>query len=74
MGKEDGGLARQSVDCRSGIDWGEASVMACKYGLRQRNASEGIESLRERSNGKVISNNYEELTAWRPMLCMSTRV
>ena len=62
MGKEDGGLARHSVDCGSGIDGGEARVVACEYGLRQRKAREGIESLRERSNEKVILNNYEPLT------------
>ena len=85
MGKEDGGLARHSVDCGSGIDWGEARVVACEYGLRQRKAREGIESLRERSNGNVVLNNYEPLTTWRPTLdryldsesknaCMSTRI
>ena len=85
MGKEDGGLARHSVDCGSGIDWGEARVVACEYGLRQRKAREGIESLRERSNGNVVLNNYELLTTWRPTLdryldsesknaCMSTRI
>ena len=64
MGKEDGGLARHSVDCGSGIDWGEARVVACEYGLRQRKAREGIESLRERSYGNVVLNNYEPLTTW----------
>ena len=62
MGKEDGGLARHSVDCGSGIGWGEARVVACEYGLRQRKARKGIESLRERSNGNVVLNNYEPLT------------
>ena len=63
MGKEDGVLARHSVDCGSEVDWGKASV-TCEYGLRQRKAREGIESLRERSNGKGILNNYEQLTAY----------
>ena len=66
-GKEDGGLARHSVDCGSGIDWDEASVVACEYGLRQRKAREGIQSPRERSNGNVVLNNYEPLTTWRPV-------
>ena len=83
--KEDGGLARHSVDCGSGIEWGEARDVACEFGLRQRKAREGMESLRERSNGNVVLNNCEPLTTWRPMLdryldsesknaCMSTRV
>ena len=62
--KEDGGLARHSVDCGSGVDWGEARVVACEYGLWQRKAREGIESLRERSNGNVVLNNYETVTTW----------
>ena len=49
--------------CGSEIDWGEARVVACEYGLRQRKAREGIESQREKSNGKVVLNNYEQLTA-----------
>ena len=32
MKKEDGGLAKHSVDCGSWIDWGEARVVACEYG------------------------------------------
>ena len=67
MGKEDGGLARHGVNCGSGIDWGEARVVACEYGLRQRKAREGIQSLRERSNGNVVLNNYEPFTTWRPV-------
>ena len=50
MGKEGGELARQSVDCGSRINWDEASVVACEYGLRQRKQSKGTESLRERFN------------------------
>ena len=65
MGKEDSGLARHSVDCGSGIDWGEARVVAYEYGLRQRKAREGIESLQERSNGKVVLNNYEPIEMFR---------
>ena len=78
MGKEDGRLARHSVDCGSGIDWGEARLVACECGLRQRKAREGIESLRERSNGNVVLNNHEPLATCLDSesknACMSTRV
>ena len=30
MGKEDGGLARHSVSCESGIGWDEARIVACE--------------------------------------------
>ena len=74
-----------SCKCNEAVYWGEARVVALEYGLRQRKAREGIESLREKSSGKVVINNYEPLTTWRPTLdryldsesknaCMSTRV
>ena len=53
MGKEDGGSTRHSGSCESGIDWNEARIVACEYGLRQRKAREGIESLREKIDGKL---------------------
>ena len=39
MGKEDGGLARHTVECQSGVDWGNAVIVA-----REREFSKGIES------------------------------
>ena len=68
MGKEDGGLTRHRVSYESGIDWNEARIVACEYGLRQRKTREGIESLREKIDRKIVFNNYEQLTAWRPTL------
>lgn len=68
MGKEDGGLARHSVDCLSGIDWESMSVAAKECGLRQRRVKEGIESLREIHRGMKVLNSFESLTVWRPIL------
>ena len=68
MGKEDGGLARHSVDCESGIDWEKARVITTENGLKQRKVREGIESLREQYNGYTILNNFEQLVMWRPLL------
>ena len=44
IGKEDGGLARHSVECLSGIDWEKTIVVMNEYGLRQRKVKEGIVS------------------------------
>lgn len=68
MGKEDGGLARHSVDCLSGVDWESMSVAAKECGLRQRRVKEGIESLREIHRGMKVLNSFESLTVWRPIL------
>jgi len=54
--------------CESGIDLDESRIVACDYGLQQRKAREGIESLREKIDQKVVLNNLEQLTAWRPTL------
>ena len=45
MGKEDGGLARHIVECQSGVDWGNAEIVARERGLKQRKVLKGIESL-----------------------------
>ena len=68
MGKEDGGLARHNVNCLSGVDWENTSVVAKESGLRQRKVKEGIESLREIHRGMKVLNSFESLTVWRPIL------
>ena len=65
-GKEEGGLARHSVDCESEIDWDEAKIVACENGSQQRKAREGIESLREKKDGKAVLDNL--LTTWQPTI------
>ena len=68
IGKEDGGLARHSVECLSGIDWEKTRVVMNEYGLRQRKVKEGIESLREMHSGTKVLNSFESLMTWRPIL------
>ena len=68
IGKEDGGLARQSVECLSGIDWEKTRVVMNEYGLRQRKVKEGIESLWEMHSGTKVLNSFESLMTWRPIL------
>ena len=48
MGTEDGGLARHSADCESGIDREKVRVITTKNGLKQRKVREETESLKER--------------------------
>ncbi len=68
MGKEDGGLARHSVDCEKGIDWENARVLGVENRLRQRKVKEGIESLRAMHSRKKVLNSFEPLITWRPVL------
>ena len=68
MGKEDGGLARHSVECTRGIDWENARIVGVENRLRQRKVREGIESLRTIHNRKKVLNSFESLMPWRPLL------
>jgi len=68
MGKEDGGLARHTVECQSGVDRGKAEIVARERGLRQRKALEGIESLRQKHCGMRVLNNFDHVEVWKPML------
>ena len=68
MGKEDGGLARHTVECQSGVDWGNAEIVARERGLKQRKVLEGIESLRQKHRGMRVLNNFDHVETWKPIL------
>ena len=68
MGKEDGGLARHSVNCLSEVDWKIQVIVNKECSLRQRKVKERIESLREIHRGTNVLNSFESLTVWRPIL------
>ena len=67
MGKEDGGLARQSIECTEEIDWENTRILRNEYRLRQRKVIEGIETLSLRHNKKKVLNSFESLMTWRPI-------
>ena len=68
LGKQDGGLAKHSVDCESGTDWEKARVIRTENGLTQRKVREGIESLRQQYSGYKVLNNFKQLVLWKPLL------
>ena len=68
MRKEDGGLARHSVECTTGIDCENAHILGVENRLRQRKVREGIESLRTIHSRKKVLNSFESLMPWRPLL------
>ena len=68
MGKEDGGLARHSVECTRGIGWENARILGVENRLRQRKVREGIESLRTIHSRKKVLNSFESLMPWRPLI------
>ena len=68
IGREDGGLARHSVECLRGIDWEKTRVVMNECGLRERKVKEEIESLREIHSGTKVLNSFKSLMTWRPIL------
>ena len=69
MKKENGGLARHTMECQSGVDWGNAEIVAREKGLKQRKVVEGIESLhRQRHYGMRGLNNFDHVDRWKPIL------
>jgi hypothetical protein len=44
MGKEDGGLARHSIERTEEIDWENTRILRNEYRLRPRKVIEGIET------------------------------
>ena len=68
MGKEDGGLARHTVECQSGVDWGNAEIVAREKGLKKRKVLEGIESLRQKHREMRVLNNFDHVETWKPVL------
>ena len=68
MRKEDGGLARHSVECLSEVDWQNTKIVSKECTLRQRKVKEEIDSLREMHCGKKVLNSFLSFTVWRPIL------
>ena len=54
MDKEEGGLAWLTIECQSGVGWGNAETVVRDRGLKQRKVVEVIESLRQRHYGMRV--------------------
>ena len=68
MGEEDEGLARDTVECQSGVDWRNTEIIARDRGLKQRKVIGGIESLRQKHRGMRVLNNFDHVETGKPIL------
>ena len=68
MGKDDGGIAKHSVECEQEIDWTNSKVIGTEMNTKKRKVLEGIESLRSQHNNKRVLNNHDQLYAWPGLL------
>ena len=65
MNAGDGGLAKHSVECPSGIDWEAAKITGRESGTMQRKMLEGVESVKENYKGRTPLNSYNHMEHWQ---------
>ena len=68
MNEGDGGLAKHASSCSQGIDWENAKIIGKETGWMQRKYLEGIETLRQKHEGKVPLNAYNKMEQWQGTL------
>ena len=68
MNDRDGGLAKHATICQQEIDWEESRIINKETNWTQRKMLEGIETLRQKSKGKVPLNQYNQMDQWSGML------
>ena len=68
MNDGDGGLAKHATSCPHEIDWDEAKIIGKEQNWMQRKLLEGIETLREKNEGRTPLNQYNQLDQWRGVL------
>ena len=68
MNEGDGGLAKHSSTCSFGIDWEGARIVGKGQSWTQRKFLEGIETLRQKNQGRNPLNSYNKLEQWQPVL------
>ena len=68
MNDRDGGLAKHATLCPQEIDWERAKIVGKEQNWTQRKLLEGIETLRQKNEGKTPLNQYNQLDQWRGML------
>ena len=67
MNDRDGGLAKHVTICQQEIDWEESRIINKEKNLTQRTQRkmlEGIETLRQKTKGKVPLNQYNQMDQW----------
>ena len=61
-------LAKHASSCSQGIDWENAKIIGKETGWMQRKYLEGIETLRQKHEGKVPLNAYNKMEQWQGTL------
>lgn len=73
MNSGDGGLAKHNVMCTQEVNWEESRIVGKERGAAQRKFLEGIETIKERSKGRIPLNAYNQMEPWQPTIFAFTR-
>ena len=68
MNERDGGLAKHATTCPQEVDWDNAKIIGKEESWTQRKLLEGIETLRKKSQGKIVLNQYNQMDSWKGVL------
>ena len=68
MNEGDGGLAKHSTFCEQEVDWDKAKITGKERGYYQRKYLEGIETLRQKDQGRTPLNAYNKMEQWQSTL------
>ena len=68
MNEGDGGLAKHASSSPQEVDWEKAKIVGKEQGWTQRKYLEGIETLRQKNEGRIPLNNYNQLEQWQSVL------
>ena len=68
MNDRDGGLAKHATSCENDIGWEQSKIIGREQNWTQRKLLEGIETLRQKNQGKTPLNQFNQMDQWKGVL------
>ena len=68
MNDRDGGLAKHATSCEEEIGWEESRIIGREENWTQRKLLEGIETLRQKNQGRTPLNQFNQMDQWKGVL------
>ena len=68
MNDRDGGLAKHASSCSQEVDWEQVKIIGKEENWTQRKLLEGIETLRQKNEGKIALNQFNQIEQWQGVL------
>ena len=61
-------MAKHAASCQHEVDWEQSRIVGKEENWTQRKLLEGIETLRQKNEGKIPLNQYNQMDQWRGTL------